>query len=238
MKLLGIESSGLVASVAILDGDIITAEYTMNTKLTHSQTLLPMIDEIVKRTGTDLDTLDAVAISSGPGSFTGLRIGAATAKGLCLALDKPIIAVPTLDSMIYNCGDQKRTVIPIMDARRNQVYTKYKGETKACDIDELLKAIDEPVMFVGDAIPVYKNKIEESGIDFTFAPPQLNRQRAAAVVAWAAAEGEMTDADAFAPEYLRKSQAEREKEEAEHANKMPAGCTFAGAGDMTSGGLS
>ena len=214
MRLLGIESSGLVASAAILDGDIIKAEYTVNTKLTHSQTLLPMIDEIVQRTGTDLNTLDAIAISAGPGSFTGLRIGAATAKGLCLALEKPLIAVPTLDSMIYGCGECRRTVIPIMDARRNQVYTKYAGKTMACDIGELLALIHEPVLFVGDAIPVYRERIEAAGIDFAFAPAHLNRQRAAAVAAWAAAFGTPEDADAFAPEYLRKSQAEREREEA------------------------
>ena len=238
MKLLSIESSGLVASAAILDGDIIKAEYTVNTKLTHSQTLLPMIDEIVRRvdskqlagtnnasdgagktlTDSILNQLDAVAISAGPGSFTGLRIGAATAKGLCLALNKPLIPVPTLEAMIYGCGDCRRTVVPIMDARRNQVYTRYKGVSEACDINDLLARIDEPVMFTGDAIPVYRDQIEKfgkenSGFDYTFAPPHMNRQNAAAVAAWANAFGTPMNADEFAPEYLRKSQAERERDE-------------------------
>ena len=96
MKVLGIESSSLVASVALVTDDILTAEYTVNFKKTHSQTLLPMLDEIVKMLGLDLETIDAIAAAGGPGSFTGLRIGAATAKGLGLALKKPLIHVPCL----------------------------------------------------------------------------------------------------------------------------------------------
>ena len=95
MKILGIESASLVASVAIVTDDIVTAEYTVDYKKTHSQTLLPMLDEIVRMTEQDLKTVDAIAVSAGPGSFTGLRIGAATAKGLGLALEKPVIPVPT-----------------------------------------------------------------------------------------------------------------------------------------------
>ena len=108
MKVLGIESSSLVASVALVTDDILTAEYTVNFKKTHSQTLLPMLDEIVKMLGLDLETIDAIAAAGGPGSFTGLRIGAATAKGLGLALDKPLISVPTVDALAYNlCGTDK-----------------------------------------------------------------------------------------------------------------------------------
>ena len=99
MKILAIEASSLVASVAIINDDVITAEYTINNKITHSETLLPMIDEICRMTDTDVNTLDAIAVSGGPGSFTGLRIGSATAKGLALALDIPIVHVPTLDAM-------------------------------------------------------------------------------------------------------------------------------------------
>ena len=91
MKLLALDSSGLVASVAFLDGETLVAEYTLNYKKTHSQTLLPMLDEIVKMTQTELSEMDAIAVAAGPGSFTGLRIGSATAKGLGLALNKPII---------------------------------------------------------------------------------------------------------------------------------------------------
>ena len=171
-KILGIESSSLVASVAILDGDTITAEYTVNHKKTHSQTLLPMLDEIVRMTEQNLEDLDAIAVSGGPGSFTGLRIGSATAKGLGLALEKPLIHVPTLDAMAYNlygCGER---ICPIMDARRGQVYTGiYRFEDNtfrtlkedcAIALEELLEelaAAQEPVVFLGDGVPVGREKI-------------------------------------------------------------------------------
>ena len=123
MKILAIDSSGIVATVAILDDDILVAEYTINYKKTHSQTLLPMIEEITKMTELDLKELDAVAIAGGPGSFTGLRIGSATAKGLGLALDVPLVSVPTLDALAYNLCGSADIVCPMMDARRQQVYT-------------------------------------------------------------------------------------------------------------------
>ena len=122
MKILGIESASLTASAAIWEDDILTAEYTVNYKKTHSQTLLPMIDEIVTMTETDLETVDAIAVSGGPGSFTGLRIGSATAKGLGLALKKPLIHVPTLDAMAYQHYGTDRVICPMLDARRGQVY--------------------------------------------------------------------------------------------------------------------
>ena len=227
-KILGIESSSLVASVAILDGDTITAEYTVNHKKTHSQTLLPMLDESVRMTEQNLEDLDAIAVSGGPGSFTGLRIGSATAKGLGLALEKPLIHVPTLDAMAYNlygCGER---ICPIMDARRGQVYTGiYRFEDNAfrtlkedCAIalEELLEelaAAQEPVVFLGDGVPVGREKIAARlGSLARFAPAQMNRQRAASVAALGAvmyAEGKTETAAAHAPEYLRMSQAERER---------------------------
>ena len=102
MKLLAIDSSGLVASVAVIEEETLVAEYTMNYKKTHSQTLLPMLEEIKKSIDLDLSSIDAIAVAAGPGSFTGLRIGSATAKGLGLALDKPLISVPTVDAQAYN----------------------------------------------------------------------------------------------------------------------------------------
>ena len=123
MKILALDSSGLVASVAIVEEDAVVAEYTVNYKKTHSQTLLPMLDEIKRMTELDLNSIDAIAVASGPGSFTGLRIGAATAKGLGLALDIPIIPVPTVDSLAYNLYGSQKLICPLMDARRNQVYT-------------------------------------------------------------------------------------------------------------------
>ena len=223
MKLLALESSGLVASVAIVEDEILIAEYTTDFKKTHSQTLLPMVDEIVSMTETDLSSIDAVAVSAGPGSFTGLRIGAATAKGLCLALDKPLIPVPTLDAMIYGAGPTEKLVVPIMDARRNQVYTKLDGKSTAMDMQELISKLNgqtAEVLFLGDGVPVYRTQIEaEMKVPYSFAPAHINRQRAASVGALALTL-EPVNADDFAPDYLRKSQAEREKEEkeAEHVD--------------------
>ena len=102
MKILGLDSSGLVASVAIVEDDNLLAEYTVNYKKTHSQTLLPMLDEIARMTELDFSTIDAIAIAGGPGSFTGLRIGSATAKGLGLAWKKPLVQIPTVDGIAYN----------------------------------------------------------------------------------------------------------------------------------------
>ena len=125
MKILALDSSGLVASVAVVEDDILVAEYTMNYKKTHSQTLLPMMKEKKKAISLDLNSIDAIAVAAGPGSFTGLRIGSATAKGLGLALDKPLIGIPTVDALAYNLYDTApdTLICPIMDARRKQVYT-------------------------------------------------------------------------------------------------------------------
>lgn len=229
MRILGIESSSLVASVAIVEDGITMAEYTVNFKKTHSQTLLPMIDEMVNLLGIDLSTLDAIAVSGGPGSFTGLRIGSATAKGLGLALDKPLIHVPTLDAMAYGIYGSSDIICPIMDARRNQVYTGlYRFERDftvvmeqdALDMGDLagnLNSMGERVIFLGDGVPVYQNLIKEKlTVPFDFAPAHLNRQRAASVAALGAvyfAEGKTESAMEHKPDYLRKSQAEREREE-------------------------
>ena len=120
MKILALDSSGLVASVAVVEDNQLLAEYTVNYKKTHSQTLLPMLDEIAKMIELDLETIDAIAVAAGPGSFTGLRIGSATAKGLGLALKKPLIPVPTVDALAYNLYDSTGVICPMMDARRKQ----------------------------------------------------------------------------------------------------------------------
>ena len=228
MKIIAIDSSGLVATVAIADGETITAEYTVNYKKTHSQTLLPMLDEIRKMTQLDLETVDAIAIAAGPGSFTGLRIGSATAKGLGLALDKPIIEVPTVDALAMNLWGTSDVVCPIMDARRNQVYTGFYEfdnndrlnvihEQFAEDIQTVTKMLNDigrPVTFLGDGVPVYKDKIEETAmVPVRFAPPHMSRQRAGALAVLAGRyyeEGRVVSAAEHKPEYLRMSQAERE----------------------------
>lgn len=123
MKILALDTTGQVASVALADEEKLIGEYTINYKMTHSQTIMPMVDAVVKMTDFDLSTVDYIACSQGPGSFTGLRIGAATAKGLALGLNKKIVPVPTLDALAYNIFETDKIICPIMDARRSQVYT-------------------------------------------------------------------------------------------------------------------
>ena len=236
MKILGVDSSGMVASVALVEDDLLVAEYSVNYKKTHSQTLLPMLDEIVKMTQLNLEEIDAIAVAAGPGSFTGLRIGAATVKGLGLALDKPIVSVPSCHGLAYNLWGVSKLVCPIMDARRQQVYTgiyEYQdgqqlvvSEQTACDIRELieqLNAMNREVIFLGDGVPVYQELIKEyMKVPFEFAPASMNRQRAASVASLGTvyfAQGKCEHADEHVPVYLRKSQAEREREAQENAKK-------------------
>lgn len=235
MKILGLDSSGLVAGVAIMEDDILLAEYTTDYKKTHSQTLLPMLDELCRMIELDKETIDAIAIASGPGSFTGLRIGAATAKGLGLAWKKPLVEVPTLEGLAWNLWGTDRIVCPLMDARRNQVYTAAyrfvpngrefelkslipQAPVEIGAIVEKLNGLGKPVIFLGDGVPVYLPVIEERlRVEYSLAPAGSNRQHAANIAALGMVyyrQGRTVEASAHQPEYLRKSQAEREAEEA------------------------
>lgn len=244
MRVLAIDSSGLTATVAVVEDTQTVAEYTINYKKTHSQTLLPMIDEVVKMTELDLNTIDAIAVAGGPGSFTGLRIGSATAKGLGFALNKPLIHVPTVDGLAYNVYGCEDIICPIMDARRNQVYTgiytfSKKAGTKegsnlvepvfqvikmqmAVSIEELAERLSRyrrPVVFLGDGVPVYENILAEKlTVPYSFAPAYMNRQRAAVVgtlgIQYYKA-GKFETAEEHRPDYLRVSQAERERAQRE-----------------------
>lgn len=236
MRILGIESASLVASVAVVTDDELTAEYTVNLKKTHSQTLLPMIDEVLRMLEIELDTVDAIAVSAGPGSFTGLRIGSATGKGLGLALKKPLIHIPTIDAMAYNLFGAAGIICPIVDARRNQVYTglyhfidkfeivKAQYGTEITELVEEINAIGEKVIFLGDGVSVHQRLIEESiKVPCAFAPAHVNRQRGASVAALGAvyySEGRIESAGEHKPDYLRKSQAERERDIAEKQGEL------------------
>ena len=238
MRVLAIDSSGLTATVGIVEDTQTIAEYTVNYKKTHSQTLLPMIDEMTRMVDLDLSDLDAIAVAGGPGSFTGLRIGSATAKGLGLALNKPLIHVPTVDALAYNVYGCTDVICPIMDARRNQVYTgiyQMDGDKlqvleaqMAVEIDELAKKLctyGKPVIFLGDGVPVHKDRLEKelmTNHDIAFAPAHMNQQRAAAVGMLGIQyykEGKTETAMEHKPDYLRVSQAEREREERLKAEK-------------------
>lgn len=232
MKILGLDSSGLVAGVAVVEDDVLLAEYTTDYKKTHSQTLLPMLDELCKMIELDLSTVDAVAIASGPGSFTGLRIGSATAKGLGFALNKPLVEVPTLEGLAWNMWGDAGLVCPLMDARRNQVYTaayefvpegerlRLQAVIKQSPVDigefvEKLNEIGREAVFLGDGVPVYLQVIREHiKVPYRLAPASGNRQRAGSIASLGAvyfAAGRYVTAADHRPEYLRKSQAEQDE---------------------------
>ena len=198
-----------------------------------------MLAEITQMTEFELRDLDAIAIAKGPGSFTGLRIGSATAKGLGQALGKPIVEIPTLDAMAYQMYGMERIICPMMDARRGQVYTgiyrfeRKKGETHFCviepqcataveDIIDKINALGCPVIYLGDGVPVHESVLKErTAVDFEFAPANCNRQDAAALATYAAkefAKGNIVPAAEHRPDYLRLSQAERERLEKEGKN--------------------
>ena len=234
MKILGLDSSGIVASVAIVEDDVLIAEYTVNYKKTHSQPLLPMLDEIAKMTELDLNSIDAIVVAAGPGSFTGLRIGSATAKGLGLALKKPLIAIPTVEGLAYNLYDISGLICPIMDARRKQVYTgiyrftdhqlKVVEDQMAVPMETVIEKLNqygEAVTFLGDGVSVFHELIaEKMTVPYSFAPAHVNKQRAAAVAALGEIyyrQGKTETAMEHVPDYLRVSQAERERAEREAA---------------------
>lgn len=241
MKILSMDASGLVASVALSDGDQLLGEYTTNTKKTHSRTLLPMVDALLKLTGETKDSIEAIAVAGGPGSFTGLRIGSATAKGLAFAWNVPIISVPTVDAIAYNMAGADGLVCPILDARRQQTYTGiYSFHTNAdhtvamdvlrsecaVPIEEIIKDLNErgqKVTFLGDGIPVFRDRIrEELTVPYSFAPFHERLQRAGALAALAnvyAREGKLEKGEDHRPNYLRDSQAERERKQKLNSKK-------------------
>lgn len=246
MRILAIDTSGQNASVAVWEDGLTLAEFFIHARKTHSQTLLPMLEDVREKIELDMKELDAIAVTSGPGSFTGLRIGSATAKGFGFALNKPIIPVPTLEGMTYNLYGTDRVVCPLMDARRNQTYTglyefvKGGGKEGICQnydihvikeqcavlVEEILAACNElgrSVIFLGDGVPVFRERIvKQVTVPYSFAPAHMNRQRAAAVAALAAVyygEGRIQTAAEHEPEYLRLSQAERERREQTDADR-------------------
>lgn len=233
MNLLAIDSSSIAGSVAYIKEDKLIGEYYLCDKLTHSQTIMPMLEHLTKLIKFDLKTLDAIAVTSGPGSFTGLRIGVTAAKVLAFTLKVPIIGVPTLDSLAYSFSFTDYFICPIMDARRSQVYTalyQWKEDKLerltdylAIDLNEYLEKLQlkqNKIIFIGDGIKPYEEMIREQLKDqAVFAPTFLSQQRASVLAAVAMQyyrEGKTEDPSLFVPMYLRKSQAEREREAKEH----------------------
>ncbi|MBR5218970.1 MAG: tRNA (adenosine(37)-N6)-threonylcarbamoyltransferase complex dimerization subunit type 1 TsaB [Clostridia bacterium] len=223
MNILAIDTSALTATAAILSDDTLLGEISTTTKLTHSQTIMPMIDELLKKVSLDISDIDLFACSQGPGSFTGLRIGIGTIKGLAYGLGKPVVGVSTLEALAHNISYTDFTIAPIMDARRGQVYNALyhynRGrldcfcEPRALSLEELCGELAEKTIFVGDGVKVHREKITELlGEKALFAPPQHQLQRAGSV-AYAALGKMPIDAAELTAVYLRKPQAEREREE-------------------------
>lgn len=226
MKILAIEASGMVASCAVADENAIIGEFTINNKKTHSQTLLPMVDELLNRLEMKVSDMDAFAISKGPGSFTGLRIGSATVKGFALALDKPVVEVPTLQALAANVAWTDMLICPLIDARNENVFAgiySYKEDIPvslekdmALDIRSVCARINEygkKTIFLGDGAKAYRNIIEEEiRTEYCFAGIN-NMMPYAASCAFLGIrfykEGLIIKGDMHAPEYLKKSQAER-----------------------------
>lgn len=224
MKILAIDSCTKVATGALLcDGNLV-GEFVLNNKVTHSQKLLPQIEFMMKNAELDFSDIDIYAVTTGPGSFTGERIGVATAKALAHAAGKQMVGVSSLMSMAYNLRFCNYLICPIMDARRQQVYTSlYKwenGELKtvkedsAMPLSELLDEFNEDVVFLGDGVLPFSDIIKEKlGSNAHFAPPNLLDIRGGSVALCAYdnyKKGNVCDYSRLVPSYLRLSQAERE----------------------------
>lgn len=229
MKVLAVDTSARVAAVAVMEDDTLLGEYVLNHKMTHSERVLPMVKDVMDSLEIKPEDIDVYAASSGPGSFTGLRIGITTIKAIAYAVQKPVVSVPTLDALAYNVPMTDALVCPIMDARNNQVYTSmYKWENGSqvsimdyvgIPVSELVNIIEgknNKVVFVGDGVDVHRKYLKEQLADkCEFAPGNLKLQRASSVAQLAlmkAKKGEVESAFDMAPFYLRKSQAEREYE--------------------------
>ncbi|HZK33946.1 MAG TPA: tRNA (adenosine(37)-N6)-threonylcarbamoyltransferase complex dimerization subunit type 1 TsaB [Bacillota bacterium] len=228
MRVLALESSSLVAGIAVLDGSSLVYEGYSHHKRNHSQTLMPMIEYALATSEIELADIDIIAVTNGPGSFTGLRIGISTVKGLAQASDKRVVAIPTLDSLAHNVTRFPGLVCPIMDARREQVYTCiYKWQNtgykklmsySAMHIHELVEEIldlGQPVIFLGDGVAKYKDLLKERlGGQMDIAPAHLCLQRAS-TTAWMAQNYASSNRPItyyeLEPFYLRKSQAEQAK---------------------------
>ena len=235
MLILAFETSAKAAGVALHDGTKLLAECYQNTGLTHSQTLMVMAEDLLKQCGKRVSDVTAVAVAEGPGSFTGVRIGVAAAKGFAWGGQLPCYGVSTLESMAETLGIYEGYVCPCMDARRNQVYNALfyvnRGrlervrEDRAIalvDLKEELKTLEGPIFLVGDGSTLAYKTLREAVPSLVLPSEHRMHQRASGVAIVAAkmiAAGEAGDANTLTPNYLRLSQAERERAEKMQKNK-------------------
>ncbi len=237
MLVLSIDSSATAVSVALLDDDRLIGEFFINTELTHSRTLLPMINSLLEVVSKTVSDIELIAVSTGPGSFTGVRIGVATGKGLAFPDNIPCMPVSTLESMAYNLTLTDCVVCATMDARRNQVYNamfriKYGSierlcEDRAISLSDLKKDISdnyqgEHIILVGDGSKLTMRELMDLNTYVELAPPALIYQRASSVALCAKTKilaGEKPEnPEKLLPSYLRLSQAERERAEKQKDN--------------------
>lgn len=227
MKILALETSATAASAAVCEDESLIAQSFQRTGLTHSATLMPMVESMLKNAGMMLEEMDLIAIAAGPGSFTGLRIGVSAAKGLAWPLDKPCAGVSTLEAMAWQMVGMEGVVCAAMDARRQQVYNalfELKGDKpvrltpdRAISLEELeqeLANVEKTQIMVGDGAHLCYNAFQKSGYPVKMAPPHLQFQSAWGVARCAleqARKGQLTDAAGLVPNYHRLSQAERER---------------------------
>lgn len=229
MRVLAIDSSCTSASCAILNDNKLEAEILLNHKLQHSVILFPMIEQILRMAEITIDDIDGVGVSGGPGSFTGLRIGVAMAKGIVQGGNKKFAAISSLDAMAFQQGGFDGTICPIMDALRNNVYTALykwdKGKLEqfydynAIQIDEVIEELikrNEKVIFCGDGVSLHRETILQKLKDLAyFAPSSLSLPRASSIAELALMKFNKGLEDSiytYSPIYLRKPQAEREYE--------------------------
>ncbi len=231
MLILALESSAKSASVALMQDEAVLAQYNQCNGLTHSRTLLPMVEDMLKNTDMKIADVDAIAVAHGPGSFTGIRIGVSTVKGLAWAADKKCVGVSTLGAMAWHGVAAGGLICPVMDARRSQVYNALfeikDGEpARLCadraialaELAEELKALDREAWLVGDGAKISYDYLTAAGIKCRMAPQNLMYQSAWGV-GMAALKEEPGTADDLLPVYLRLSQAERERQERMQAQK-------------------
>lgn len=230
MKILAVDTSTNVASCAIMDDNKLLGEAIVNDNVTHSQKLLPLISDILNRCKLKSNDIDLFAVSNGPGSFTGLRIGVVTINSLAQAVDKPVVGVSSLEAIAQNESQSEKLIVPIIDARRDRVftaiYTSIEGklnvdmEPDVLELEILLNILekrDRDILFIGEGVDTYREKIEQKmGSRSYFANPVQNISRASSVAELAlekAKDGEIKSYFDLIPDYLRESQAQREYDE-------------------------
>ncbi|MDI6736219.1 MAG: tRNA (adenosine(37)-N6)-threonylcarbamoyltransferase complex dimerization subunit type 1 TsaB [bacterium] len=218
MKVLGIETATPTGSVALIDDEEIISEYTYqgglpHCKLDHSAWLMPAMDKLLKDAGLSCQDIEGIAVSSGPGSFTGLRIGVSTAKGLAQGLKIPVIGISTLDSLACNLPYTEKIICPVLDARKKEIYTAlYKGSQRLTDYlvippQQIIEIISQPTIFLGNGLKLYHGLLKESLPDVYFAPSSLWLPRASNLALLGLKDlkaGKQEDIYSFAPFYLRK----------------------------------